>query len=98
MNRKEYDDLNFKTIGFQQMVTLERWDNLALSFKTERQMKEIVKEVEEKMHKKCSYREQQIDTEYSGFNQMSSKAKKAQETKKAGRPKEQKHWILEYVR
>ena len=90
MDRQTYDNYNFKKVRFDQINTIERYGNLAVSYTTEKDLKEMIFEIEEKMNKKVSYREQQADTSFNSFGQPSV------DKKKAGRPSNVKHWILEY--
>ena len=90
MDRQTYDNYNFKKVRFDQINTIERYGNLAVSYITENVLKEMISEIEEKMNKKVSYREQQADTSFDSFRQSNA------EKKKAGRSSNVKHWILEY--
>ena len=94
MDKQTYDSYNFKKVRFDQINTIERYGNLAVSYTTEKVLKEMISEIEEKMNKKVSYREQQIDTSFNSFGQ--SEKKQNADKKKAGRPSNVKHWILEY--
>lgn len=89
MNKKTFDDYNFKKIKFWQINVLERYGNLSVSFTTEKDLQDMLKEIEEKMNKKFSYKEQQEDSQTSSFTQKPKK--------QSGRPSNKKHWIVEEI-
>jgi hypothetical protein len=95
MNKEQFDALNFKHLQFWQVNLLDgEHKNLAVSFKTESEIKEMTNEASSKLNAKYDYRlqqEQNIDSQTNTFGKSKAQKEKA----KAGRPSNKKHWIIE---
>ena len=88
MNLKDYQSYDFKIMQFWQINIITQYGNLSASFKTETEIQEMIKEIENKLNKKCKYRLQENNDDTNSFTNKK---------KKGGRPSNKKHWIIEFI-